>query len=80
MLRKGRPTIAIRIHEDEWSWWMDILCALCMHPLGFYEGTWAGVMAPSDEVLAHLLHIRADEHYFWRKANQIPLDEIESGI
>ncbi len=82
LLRKSRPTIAIRIYEENEYLRAGInpLCALCLHPLGYHEGTWAGVMAPSDEVLTHLLHIRADEHYFWRKANQISLDAMQSGI
>ena len=67
LIRKNRPTLAFRYSEEfDWS---RPLCALCLHPLGYYKGTWAGVMPPSDEMLTHLLYIRSDEHFFWKKAN-----------
>lgn len=78
VLRKNRPTLALRVDEDQTHF--TPLCALCLHPVGYYTGTWAGILPPSDEVLAHLLMIRASEHFFWKKANQIPLDEWTSGI
>lgn len=70
--RRGRPTLAFR--KDRF------LCALCLHPLAYYAGTWAGAMCPTDEVIAHLLMARKDEKFFWRKANQIQLEDIRSGI
>jgi hypothetical protein len=71
VLRRNRPTLALRScrtqgKENE----ADLLCALCMHPLAYYTGSWAGVMPPSDEILAHLLHIRSDEHRYWKVCNQ----------
>lgn len=51
---------------------MQILAALCLHPIGFYQGTWAGSMVPTDEVIAHLLLMRGDEPLYWRRANQHP--------
>jgi hypothetical protein len=78
LIRKNRPTLALR--DDNGKSPARPLCALCMHPLAYYNDTWAGVMAPSDEVLSHLLMIRSDEHYFWRKANQISPDNPVSGI
>lgn len=71
VIRKNRPTIAIGSR---------VLCALCLHPLGYYEGTWTGSLCPTDEVIAHLLFIRGDEHTFWKKANHIPLYETNSGV
>ncbi len=70
--RKGRPTLAFR--------GKNFLCALCLHPLAYYEGTWTGAMVPTDEVIAHYLMVKADEKLFWRKANQIPLEDVRSGI
>ena len=78
LLRKNRPTIALRSKDGANEFFP--LCALCFHPVGYYGGTWAGFLPPSDEVLAHLLMIRGDEHYFWRKSNQIPLSEPNLGI
>lgn len=71
-LRKNHPTIVLRGTRP--------ICTLCLHPLAFYTGTRAGVTPPSDEVLAHLLHIRADEHFYWRKANQLSLDDPVNGF
>lgn len=78
ILRKNRPTLVISDHDQSRD--VKTLCALCLHPLAYYTDSWAGAMVPSDEVLAHLLMIRADEHFFWRKANQISLEKPQSGI
>lgn len=77
-LRENRPTLAYRTYSgtDEGIF----LCALCLHPLGYYTRTWAGVLPASDELLSHLLFIRADEYGFWKKANHIPSQETEAGI
>ena len=83
LLRKSRPTIAIRAKgpldadsdED-----LHTIGTLCMHPMAYYQGTWAGALPPSDEVIAHLLFIRTDEYDFWKKANHIPIDDPRSGI
>ena len=77
VLRRNRPTLAVRPNKDGSE---RPLCALCLHPTGYYMDTWAGIMPPSDEVLAHLLMIRASEKFYWRKANHIPLDEETSGV
>jgi hypothetical protein len=77
ILRKSRPTIAMRINPDGSG---TPICALCLHPLGYYKGTWAGVMPPSDEVLSHLLMIRGNEYLLWKKANHISFDQPNSGI
>ena len=61
LFRKGRPTIALRQDEDV----NYALCALCLHPIGYYGDTWAGVMCPTDEVIAHLLMMRGSEEKFW---------------
>jgi hypothetical protein len=79
ILRRNRPTIAMRRSSVNTSRGKP-LCTLCLHPIAYYTGTWAGSLPPSDEVLSHLLMIRADEHLFWRKANQHPLSDLMSGI
>lgn len=73
-IRKSRPTLALR--RDE----LKFLCALCLHPMAYYEGTWTGALTPTDEMIAHLVFIRGDEYGFWKKANHISLDRPESGI
>lgn len=76
LFRKGRPTIAIR-QADDYSY---PLCALCLHPIGYYGDTWAGVMCPTDEIIAHLLMMRGSEEKFWANANQHPVDRPSAGV
>lgn len=75
VFRRLAPTIAMRDGADGH---MRILAALCMHPIGHYEDSPFGVMVPTDDVIAHLLHMRGDEPYFWRKANQHAPGSLES--
>lgn len=66
LFRRLATTIAFR-PDNEGS---RVLAALCLHPLAYYEGLPMGVMVPTDDVIAHLVLMRTDEHLFWRKANQ----------
>lgn len=76
LFRRGRPTVVLR-QDNEFSF---ALCALCLHPIGYYGDTWAGVMCPTDEVIAHLLMMRGSEHKFWANANQHPIDRPAAGV
>lgn len=76
LFRKLRPTAALSTHGKH----ITMLCALCMHPIGYYEGSWAGAMCPTDDVIAHLMLMRADEHLYWKRCNQIPINRPESGL
>ena len=76
LFRKGRPTIVLR-QNAEISY---PLCALCLHPIGYYGDTWAGVMCPTDEVIAHLLMMRGSEEKFWANANQHSIDHPSAGV
>ena len=76
LFRRCRPTIAFKPGPRD----STLLCALCLHPIAYYEGTHAGGMCPTDDVIAHLLLMRGDEHLFWRRANQHPLDRPEAAI
>lgn len=66
LFRRLRPTVALSCRGDR----MRALCALCLHPIGYYNESWAGAMCPTDEVVAHLMLMRGDEHLYWRRANQ----------
>lgn len=77
LFRKLKPTVALRMDEDGTT---RILCTLCLHPIAYYEGSWAGAMTPTDDVLAHLLLMRGDEAMFWRRANQHAPDQPQSGL
>lgn len=76
IFRRLKPTVALRGEKDD----TRILCTLCLHPIGYYSGTWAGVMTPTDDVIAHLCMMRGDEPKFWANANQRPAHHPESGL
>lgn len=78
MFRKLRPTVAMRPHHKRDD--MTVLCCLCMHPIGYYDDSWAGAMCPTDDVLAHLMLMRGDEPMFWRRCNQIPASRPNAGL
>ena len=78
IFRKLRPTVALRPNRKDDD--MQILCCLCLHPIGYYAETWAGGMCPTDDVLAHLLLMRADEKMYWRRANQISAHRPNAGL
>ncbi len=74
--RRLKPTVAASGATGE----MKILAALCMHPIAYYQGTWAGAMAPTDDVIAHLMLMRGDESMYWRRCNQHPAWRKEAGL
>lgn len=76
LFRRLRPTVAIREEKGR----LRILCALCLHPIAYYSGSWAGAMCPTDDVIAHLMLMRGDEPMFWRRSNQHPAYRAESGL
>lgn len=77
IFRRLRPTIALgKDRRGE----LKILCTLCLHPIAYYSGSWAGAMCPTDDVLAHLMLMRGDEPMFWRRANQHPSYRPEAGL
>lgn len=83
VFRRLRPTIVL---TPRWPWYsrqhenMKTLAVLCMHPIGYYERSWAGCLVPSDDVIAHLVYMRADEAGYWRVANQHPAYSPEAGL
>ena len=76
LFRRLRPTLAISTTGKH----PRILAALCLHPIAYYEGSWAGAMCPTDDVIAHLALMRGDEHMLWRRANQHAPWRKEAGI
>jgi hypothetical protein len=77
IFRKGLPTIAMSYHGYPEG---RALAALCLHPMGFFQYTHAGLMTPTDEVICHLLLMRADERKFWAKSGQWSVTDTRSGI
>lgn len=78
IFRRLRPTIAVRVGAEAQR--SRILACLCMHPIAYYAGTWAGAMCPTDDVIAHLMLMRGDEKMFWRRSNQIAPWRPEAGL
>lgn len=82
--RRLRPTIAMAAKTLLWNGQregnVEVLAALCLHPIGFYKDSWAGVMVPTDDIIAHLFMMRGDEHRFWRHANQHEIHEAAAGV
>lgn len=77
LFRKGRPTVALGTSK---SGNVGFLAALCLHPLGYYKGTWMGAMVPTDDVIAHLVLMRGDEPMLWRKATHHPAHSAAAGL
>jgi len=80
IFRKLRPTVACVNGRGGPEASMRILAALCMHPIAYYAGSWAGAMCPTDDVIAHLSLMRGDEHLFWKRCNQHPPYRPEAGL
>lgn len=55
LFRRLRPTLALSSKSGK----LKVLCALCLHPIGYYEDSFAGAMCPTDDVIAHLMLSRA---------------------
>lgn len=81
LFRRLRPTVAMspQRRQDPDSP-MVAFATLCLHPVAYYVQSFAGAMVPTDDVIAHLLYMRGDEHAFWKNANQHPPQEDEAGI
>ena len=77
VFRKGLPTLVLSYHKSEEG---NVIAALCMHPMGYYQYTFAGVMTPTDEVIAHLLTMRSDERRYWAKSGQWPVTDLRAGV
>ena len=82
MFRRLRPTLAMTARPDRNGRDVGVraLCTLCAHPIGYYDGSWAGALVPTDDVIAHLLMMRSDEHFFWRVCNQHQVWAPEAGL
>lgn len=77
MFRRLKPTVVMTADSKDK---MSILCCLCLHPIAYYSGTWAGAMCPTDDVIAHVMLMRGDEKLFWRQSNQHPAFRPEAGL
>ncbi len=76
LFRRLRPTLALSTKRG----YLYSLAALCLHPIAYYDDSWAGAMCPTDDVIAHLMLMRGDEHMLWRRANQHPIWVPQAGV
>jgi len=74
--RRLKPTVAASGATGD----MRILTVLCQHPIAYYQGTWAGAMCPTDDVVASLMLMRGDEGMFWKRCNQHRAFKPEAGL
>ena len=77
VFRRGRPTLAVR---PDGKGGTRVIAGLCQHVIGYYQKTWAGVLTPSDEVIAALVWMRGDEKNFWKICNQHPATDPQCGL
>lgn len=68
IFRRVAPTIVCRISADKDGVYMKPFLTLCMHPVGYTAHSGTGCMCPTDDVIAHLLLMRSDEHLYWKKS------------
>lgn len=91
VFRKLRPTVVLDIRAKQIDYNFGELAAternegrimgcLCLHPIAYYQDSWAGAMCPTDDVIAHLMLMRGDEPMFWRRANQHSPAMPEAGL
>jgi hypothetical protein len=80
MFRRLKPTVVIDARDESDGHSARILTTLCLHPIGYYSGSWAGAMCPTDDVVAHLMLMRGDEHMFWKRSNQHHPIRPEAGL
>lgn len=79
--RKGYPTLATSFHSGvKDNSQGRVLAALCLHPMGYYDGSHVGVMCPTDEVICALLMMRGDEYGFWKNSGQWSAVDPRSGL
>lgn len=80
IFRRLRPTVALSFRNFDGSTQSRIIATLCMHPIAYYQNSWAGAMCPTDDVIAHLMLMRGDEKMFWRRSNQHQAFRPEAGM
>lgn len=88
VFRKGLPTLAVSFHGNKLRDSIDqgddkggrVLCALCLHPVGYFQGSHVGLMTPTDEVITHLLMMRGDEHRYWGSCGQWSCIDPRAGV
>lgn len=80
IFRKGFPTIACTCEEEGEKYNVTPMHTLCVHTGAYTEGTFAGSVCPTDDVIAHLLMMRTDEAHYLLSCNVHEFDAPQSGV
>lgn len=80
IFRKGFPTIVCFCEEKNGKYDVTPMHTLCMHVGLYTEGTFAGGVCPTDDVIAHLLMMRTDEDHYLTSCNVHQFDAPQSGV
>ncbi len=67
LIRRGFPTLVFEKDEEQ-PGVLVFKLGLCAHQEGYEPGHFSGFCCPTDDVVAHLLMLRADEDTFWNRA------------
>jgi hypothetical protein len=80
--RKGYPTLAVSYRPGIKKGFESgrVIACLCLHPMGYFQGSHCGLMCPTDEVICQLLMMRADEKKYWGKCGQWSVTDPRSGV
>ncbi len=78
IFRRVAPTVVCRIFADKDGFYIKPFLTLCMHPVGYTAHSGTGCMCPTDDVIAHLLLMRSDEHCYWKKSVHHKITEAVS--
>lgn len=80
IFRKGFPTIACDCEQLDGKYNITPKHTLCMHAGAYTEGTFAGGLCPTDDVIAHLLMMRTNEAHYLENCNVHQFEAPQSGV
>lgn len=78
IFRRVAPTVVCKMVASEEGMYLRPFVTLCMHPVGYTARSGTGCMCPTDDIIAHLLLMRSDEHLYWKKSVHHQVSEVVS--
>lgn len=77
VIRRGFPTLVFEFSDIDGVRHSTFKLGLCAHVGSYPPGHFSGNYCPTDDVIAHLLLLRADEDGFWSESNvHLPLSGL----
>ena len=80
IFRKGFPTIVCNLEITDENYVVTPKHTLCGHAVLYTEGTFAGGVCPTDDVITHLLMMRTNEEHYLASCNIHAFDAPQSGV